>query len=181
MLRNTSTAWGGPARLLHASSAALVVFLLGYGAWMTHFAPRSGRLSLYALHAEIGYYLLLLVAVRLVWRTVNPTPQLPATFPERIRFWARAGHVLLYAALVAASLTGWILAGTFSKPLDATLFGIWPVPMLATAGDRALHEAMEGAHVVTSYALLALAAGHGAVAVAHARTRDAAFLRRMGW
>jgi cytochrome b561 len=181
MLRNTSTAWGGPAKLLHAASAALVVFLLGYGAWMTHLAARSGRLSLYSLHGEVGYYLLLIVLLRLVWRALNPTPALPPAFPERIRVAAKAGHALLYAGLITASVTGWILAGTFSKPLTATLFGIWPAPMLASPGDRTLHEAMEGAHIATSYALLVLAAGHVVMAVLHMRTRDAAFLRRMGW
>jgi len=48
MLGNTSTAWGGPARLSHAVSAVLAVFLPGYGAWMTHFAPRGARVSLCA-------------------------------------------------------------------------------------------------------------------------------------
>lgn len=181
MLRNSTTAWGGPAKLLHAAGAALVAVLLAHGAWMVHFAPRSGRLSLYALHGEIGYYLLLIVLVRVVWRAVNPTPALPETLPPRIRALARAGHALLYVTLVVASLTGWILAGTFSQPLSATLFGSLPVPMLAAPGDRALHDATEGAHLVSSYALLALAAGHVAMAMIHARTRDASFVRRMGW
>ena len=38
---------------------------------MTHLAARAGRLQHYQLHASIGYYLLLLVALRLAWRLGN--------------------------------------------------------------------------------------------------------------
>ena len=70
-LRNTGTAWGPVAKLFHWLGALLIFFLIAHGWWMTHLAARAGRLEQYGLHATVGYYLLLLIALRLAWRFGN--------------------------------------------------------------------------------------------------------------
>ena len=77
LVRNSTTAWGWPAIVLHWVGAALIFLLLGHGWWMTHFAPRPDRLAHYAGHAALGYDFLALLILRLLWRWMNPVPALP--------------------------------------------------------------------------------------------------------
>src|SRR2546425_5095670 len=78
MVGNTTTIWGWPAKLLHWVGAILILLLLGHGWWMTHLAPRPERLAHYAGHSALGYDLLALLILRLLWRWFNPVPALPA-------------------------------------------------------------------------------------------------------
>src|SRR6266852_5614699 len=158
--RNTATAWGVVAKLFHWLSAVLILFLLGYGWWMTHLAERAARLSHYQLHSLIGWYVLLLIALRLLWRVGNPVPPLPADLPRWNRVSAHAVHWLLYALMFVVSISGWMVADTFRQPFEATLFGVIPVPHLVYASDRSYRGAIEATHLISSYVLLALVAVH---------------------
>ncbi len=77
MVRNTAALWGWPARLLHWIAAAAILLLLGHGWWMTHLAARADRIAHYNGHAALGYDLLALLVLRLLWRWANPVPTLP--------------------------------------------------------------------------------------------------------
>ena len=180
-LRNTPTAWGSVARLFHWLSALLVLFLTGYGGWMTHLAARAGRLQLYQLHSVIGWYLLLLIALRLVWRAANPRPALPADLPRWESVTAHATHWLLYVLMLVVSVAGWMVADTFRQPIEATLFGVIAVPHLLDASHRPYRDLVEGTHAVSSYVLLALVMIHIASALRHHYVRKNDVLRRMGW
>lgn len=180
-LRNTKTSWGEIAKAFHWAIAVLALFLVAHGWWMTHLVQRAGRLTQYQLHSAIGYDLLLLLALRLAWRAIEPAPPLPANLERWERIAARSGHVLLYLLMLGVSVSGWVLVGSFSRPIDAALLGFIPVPALASGPNRSLHEAMEGAHKILSYALLALVAVHVAAALRHHFIRKNDVLRRMWW
>ncbi len=174
-LRNTATGWGTMAKLFHWLSAALVLFLVGYGFWMTHLLERAGRLAHYQWHSVIGWYLLALLALRFAWRAFNPAPPLPAELPRWELATAHAVHWTLYALMFAVSISGWMVADTFRQPIEATLFGVIP------ASFRSYREAIETTPLVSSYVLLALAAVHIAAALRHHWIRKNDVLRRMGW
>lgn len=180
-LGNTPTSWGAIAKGFHWVIAALVLFLVAHGWWMTHMVQRAGRLTQYQIHSAIGYDLLLLLALRVAWRAIDPAPPLPRGLERWERIAAHSGHVLLYLLAIGASLTGWVLVGTFSRPIDATLFGFIPVPALASGPNRGLHQAMENAHEILSYSLLALAVLHVLAALRHHFVRKNDVLRRMWW
>lgn len=163
--RNDANTWGLVARLFHWLSALAILFLVGYGFWMTHLAERAGRLAHYQLHSLVGWYALLLLALRLAWRAGSPVPTLPEELPCWERTTARAGHWLLYALMFAVSISGWMVADTFRTPIEGTLFGVFPVPHLVSS--REYREAIEGTHMVLSYALLALVIVHAASALRH--------------
>ena len=164
-LRNSAAAWGLAARLFHWLSALAILFLVGYGWWMTHLVERAGRLSHYQLHSLIGWYVLLLIALRLVWRAGNPAPALPEELPRWERATAHAAHWILYALMFAVSISGWMVADTFRQPIEGNLFGAVPVPHLVSS--RVYREAFEGTHLVLSYVLLALVIVHAAAALRH--------------
>jgi cytochrome b561 len=180
-LRNTGSAWGLAAKLFHWLSAVLILFLVGYGWWMTHLAERAGRLTHYHLHSMIGWYVLFLIALRLLWRAFNPPPPLPAHIPRWERGTAYAAHWTLYALMFFVSISGWMVADTFRQPIEAKLFGLISVPHLVDASYRSYRGAIEATHLVSSYALLALVAVHIAAALRHHWFRKDDVLRRMGW
>jgi len=180
-LKNTTTTWGSIAKLLHWAGAVLVIYLIGDGWWMTHMVARSGRFAAYGQHALVGYYVLLLMALRIVWRLLNPTPALPADSLPWERIAARASHATLYILTFGLSLTGWLMAGVGRRPPEATLFGFFQVPLAYRTPDRALHDILEDTHRVLAYALLALIIVHVGGALRHHFHKKNDVLRRMGW
>jgi cytochrome b561 len=168
MLRNTSKRWGVAAQIFHWVSAALVLYLLAQGWWMTHLADRGTRLSEYATHASVGYFLLALIVIRMVWRWTNDVPLHPP-----------AAHMALYILLVAESYLGWALAGTLRQPLDRTLGGLVRVPSITRPGNRDLHEILESAHEVVAWILAVFVVLHIGAAVYHWKVRRDGVLQRM--
>jgi len=163
--RNDADTWGLVARLFHWLSALAILFLVGYGWWMTHLVERAGRLAHYQWHSLVGWYVLLLLALRLVWRAGSPVPALPAELPHWERATARAAHWTLYILMFVVSISGWMVADTFRQPIEGTLFGAVPVPHLLTS--REYRGVVEETHMVLSYALLALVIVHAASALRH--------------
>jgi cytochrome b561 len=179
MLHNTPQRWGLVAQGLHWVAAALVVYLLGQGFWMTGFAPRDERLAHYASHASVGYFLLALVFVRMLWRWMSRVPPHPAGAPPWERVAAMASHIALYLLLLAESYVGWALAGTYLQPLDRTLFGLVRFPPIVRPGNRELHATLEGGHTVLAWILLVLIAIHVAAAFYHWKIRRDDVMQRM--
>src|SRR5262245_46554648 len=90
MVANSKTAWGWPAKALHWIAAAAILVLLVHGWWMTHVTARPERLANYAWHSALGYDLLLLLLLRLLWRSLNAVPELPRELKTWERLAARA-------------------------------------------------------------------------------------------
>jgi cytochrome b561 len=178
MLRNTTVVWAWPAKLLHWIAAIAILILLVHGGWMTHMAPRPDRLTNYNWHAALGYDLLLLVILRMLWRWANPVPALPSDLQPWERVAARASHVGLYLLMLGASVTGWALAATFRTPMTKDLFGL-PVPQIVASQDRSMHALFEQSHTILSYLLVALVVVHLVASFRHHFIKHNDVLRRM--
>lgn len=168
-IRNTEAIWGLPARALHWISAALIVFLLGFGIYMTGFIERSApvRLPLYGFHAWTGIALLTLLVARLPWRFANLTPASAENSTPLQRRIAAIAHGLLYLLIAVQCLLGWALSGTFPASALQQMSGLDVLPMVFVSTDRALHEGLETAHFAVAMALPALIALHMAAALFH--------------
>jgi cytochrome b561 len=180
MIRNSTTDWGWPARVLHWIGAVMILLLILHGWRMTHLTPRPERLANYAGHSALGYDLLALLVLRLLWRWFNPVPQLPADLKPWERMAARLGHVGLYVLLFVASLTGWMVATTFRAPMTKDVFGI-DVPPIVTAVDRSTRQWIEDSHMVLAYVLAAVVLIHVIGALRHHFLKRNDILRRMTW
>lgn len=178
MVRNSATAWGWPSILLHWLGAALILLLLGHGWWMTHMAPRPDRVAHYAGHAAMGYDLLALLVLRLLWRWVNPVPDLPSELKPWERWSAHLGHLGLYVLMFGSTLVGWALAGTGRRHYEQDMFGL-PIPLIYQSGDSAMHQLLEDWHRVLSYALAVLVGVHIVGALRHHFIKHNDVLRRM--
>jgi len=176
-LRNTPHGYGAVARALHWWMALMVIGLIGLAVYMTGLPDGDPKWRLYDLHKSVGALLFVLALVRLTWRRASPPPPLPASMPPLERFAAHAGHLLLYAAMLALPLTGYLDASLGGYHLS--VFGLFEVPMLF-AKDVALFERVVMAHRWIGYALALLILMHAAAALKHHFiARDGVLLRML--
>jgi cytochrome b561 len=165
MIRNTRTSWGSISRLLHWGLGFVVVGMIAYGWWMNHVPARPDRFFYRSIHADIGYVVLLLMVVRLIWRWINPAPALPADTPRWQQFAARVSHGALYGVTMLVAILGWAHSGAH-KPDYADWFGLFRMPQI-TSTDKLAADAYEGRHIFFAYVLLALIAIHVVAAIWH--------------
>ena len=179
-VRNTDVVWGWPAKALHWIGAITILLLLGHGWWMTHMAPRPDRLAHYAGHSALGFDLLVLMVIRLLWRWLNPVPLYPSDVKAWERWTAHAAHIGLYVLIFVVSLTGWVTANTFRTPITRDVFNI-PFPIIASGVERSTRLLFEESHMVLAYVLGALVLAHVLAAFRHHLFKHNDVLRRMTW
>src|SRR4051812_18150593 len=140
MLLNTGQNWGSVSRLLHWTLGFLILGMIAFGWWMNHVPARPDRFFYRSLHADIGYVILLLMAIRLIWRWINPVPAL-ADVPRWQRISVRASHAALYGGTLLVATLGWAHSGAH-KPDYANWFGLFRVPQF-TSADKVAAAAYE--------------------------------------
>ena len=160
---------------LHWLVAALVIAQIAWGWWMQGIAkqPVGPRVDAFNLHKSMGMLILALMLARLAWRIGHPPPSLPP-MPRWQRSAAHASHALLYAALIAQPLIGYL--GSVWSGYPVRIFGV----VLPVWGARhpALKDALSQAHLVVGCVLMAAIALHVAAALRHLSLRDG-IVRRM--
>jgi cytochrome b561 len=179
MIRNTSSAWGSLARCLHWLLGAAIIGMIAFGWWMNHIPARPDRFFYRSIHADIGYLVLLLMVLRLMWRGLNPTPALPGDTPRWQRMAASLSHWSLYAVTILVSVLGWAHSGA-RTPNYSDWFGLFHIPQI-TSPDREAARAWEDRHILFAYVLLALIVIHlGAALWHHFVRRDHVTARMIG-
>lgn len=165
MLRNTTSSWGSLSRWFHWGLALVIIGMIGFGWWMNHFPARADKFFYRSIHADIGYMVLLLMVLRLIWRAMNPTPALPSDTPWWQRIVASVSHWALYAVTILVAMLGWAHSGA-RTPDYSSFFGLFAVPQI-TSPDKAAAAAWEERHIFFAYVLLALIVLHVAAALWH--------------
>jgi cytochrome b561/polyisoprenoid-binding protein YceI len=131
--------------------------------------------TLFQLHKSVGITILLLTLARLAWRlTHRPPAAVEGGFQG---FLAKAVHTLLYAFMIAAPLTGWVVVSTSRIEVPTLLFGVVPWPHLPVS--RALHGIAEEGHELLAWVGIALVLLHVAGALRHQWLLKDGLLRRM--
>jgi cytochrome b561 len=177
MLRNTTAGWGSPSRAFHWILGLFIIGMLAYGWWMNHLAARPDRFFHRSIHADIGYAVVLLMVVRLIWRGMNPVPAYPADAPRWQRFASRVNHWALYVITIVVALLGWAHSGAH-KPDYAGWFGLFRVPQF-TSTDKASADFYEHWHIYSAYLLIALVVIHILAALYHRFVRFDNVVSRM--
>jgi cytochrome b561 len=163
-LRNTENGYGAVARALHWWMAIIMIGLICLGLYMTDQPDGDPKWRLFDLHKSLGTLIFMLALVRLAWRHVSPPPPLPASMKASDKLAAHAGHLLLYAAMFALPITGYLDASLGGYHLS--FFGLFDVPLLF-AKNEALFDVVETAHGWIGYALAALIVAHMGAALKH--------------
>ena len=119
-LKNTKTSYGYGAKFFHWLIALLVIGLLAAGLYMDAMDASPLKFKIYNWHKSLGFMVLWLVALRLIWKFFNSQPDLIS--PHRWeRLTARGVHFLLYICLFLQPLSGWLMSSADSQ----RIFGRW--------------------------------------------------------
>ena len=184
--RNDYVRYGTVAMTFHWIIAFLVILNIVLGIWFVNFLERTdaARPIVVNWHESIGATVLILSIARLIWRLMNPIPNLPADFSPGKRRFARGTHYTLYALMILVPLVGWSLASVPARPL--VLFGSVPWPKiflfanLAPDAAKATAGVLAPTHIILAFLLLALAIGHLSAALFfHYMIRKDQILQRM--
>ena len=115
MWRNTDQAYGIIAIALHWLVAAAVLGLFGLGLWMVNLTYYdTWYRTAPSIHKSVGVLLFLVMALRLLWRLMNPKP---APEPGRIFSAALAMPAGPSTALAISSRSSNVNFGSLSKDL----------------------------------------------------------------
>ena len=159
----------------HWLLALMILGSLAVGLYMTGLPFSPTRLKLYNWHKWAGITILILSAMRLLWRlTHRPPADVP--MPAWQRRMAHGAHLALYALFFAVPLAGWAYSSAAGFPV--VLFGVLPLPDWV-ATDRALAESLKLLHHWLAYALGAVIALHVAGALKHQFIDRDGLLNRM--
>ncbi|MDO9607355.1 MAG: cytochrome b/b6 domain-containing protein [Brevundimonas sp.] len=169
---------------LHWGIAVCILSMIPMGLWMTAAIeqPESQALAyrVFQIHKSIGFLILALTVVRIVWRLTHRPPALPGGMKRWEAFAANTTHVAFYALMLALPLTGWLyVSAGWAVAQDRALevatswFGLFPIPHLPGVGElaasvkRTLAFQAVGAHAAMAWGAVVLIALHVGAALKH--------------
>ncbi len=155
--------YGTTAKVFHWFIVALLAVQYPIG-WLmpdVHRGMKPGAAM--SFHVSVGITILILTTLRFVWRLTHPvSPE--RSLPPWQRQSATAVHWLLYALVLATTLSGWLFASF--RGWTISFFYLARLPMLA-ADNAAAGRAIDGLHQVMEWTLLVVIGIHVAAALAH--------------
>jgi len=161
--RNTTRSWGSLSKAFHW----LIVLLIINQWWIAERADDlKGLAKLEALgtHKSFGMTILMLAVLRLLWRLMNPTPELTSETKPWERALARISHVLLYVLIFAMPLTGWMMSSAKNYPVS--WFKMFQFPDLVAPAEQTFHQMLDLHHLLFKV-LVGVALLHVAGALKH--------------
>lgn len=180
------TRYDAVAMSLHWVIALLIVLDFSLAMSFSRFDPGDALYlpSAYDLHMAVGMCVLILSVARVLWRLTHRRPPLPDMAPP-LRWLARASHFLLYAFMLVAPVSGWLVLSLRHKA--TSVFGLfrwaWPsIPAIAHMArpERVFwHDQLLPLHIRISYVGMCLVALHVTAALYHHFGRRDEVLVRM--
>jgi cytochrome b561 len=166
--------YGAVPLVLHWLVAVLALCQVALGWWMIQLPDKTGvQRDWFNLHKSFGLTIGALMIARLAWRLGHAPPPYPAWMPRWQALAARLNHRLLYAALIAQPIAGYLGSSFTAYPVK--YFGHtlpawgWDAPPL-----KALFSQI---HFALACLITGLVALHIAAALSHLVRRDGVFER----
>ncbi len=184
MISQNGNEWGLATKLIHWSTAVLIVGNILIGVYLGRVllfsdSAHHGRwLFMMNQHKTIGLIVLLCVPLRAAWTFSRPRPRLPAGMNQAHRIAAKISAASLYLAMICVPLMGLFLS-SFAHA-EFKLFGIFDLTS-PVARNLPVMAAFRTLHQVSAYTLLALVATHACAAATHHFILRDDVLRRMAF
>jgi cytochrome b561 len=173
---SNANTWGSVAKFLHWTIAILVIGMLVGGEVMSDMKMSPDKFKIYALHKSTGITILTLMLLRFAWRGFDPRPKDVPGMSPTVAFLAHSVHKLLYLALIAMPISGWVYNSASNFPLQ--WFGLFQLPAIV-APDPSLMEFAHDVHETLAWLIILLLAAHIAGALKHHFIDRDDTLRRM--
>ncbi len=161
--------YGAVAIGLHWLLALMIFGSLGVGLTMTDLPFSPLRLKLYNWHKWAGITILLLSALRLLWRLAHRPPALPSNVIAAMPAWQRHAHSvthsLLYLLFFAVPLTGW--AYSSAAGFQVVWFGVLPLPDWVSVNKELADAVLKPLHAACALSLGGLVLLHIAATLKH--------------
>lgn len=164
------------ARALHWLIALLVLSAIPAGLAMVRIGSGPLQDWLFDFHRSLGFVVLVLIVVRIVWRLGHRPPPLPAGTPALQAVAAHVVHGALYLLLLIAPIVGWLATNAYGAPI--AVFRLFELPVLI-GKDEAVSKLLFGLHEVLGIAIAALVVVHIAAALFHQLVVRNGLIRRM--
>jgi cytochrome b561 len=158
-------------QIFHWVMAALVLFQLWWGWHMSRIPAGGDKLEAFRTHAEIGLLMLVLAAMRALWRLVIPGPVNDADRLGWQTIAAYVTHILFYLCFFGLPLSGWAMwSAVEGEPLK--IAGLIPFPYmpfdaLTPAMQWWILDWAEGIHALLVILLVAMIPIHVGAALKH--------------
>jgi cytochrome b561 len=173
---NPEARYDATLRILHWAMAAIIFAAIALGV-AAAFLPRgvSPRVEILTVHKSLGMTALILIVLRVAWRLYVGAPPYAAALGAFSRLGAHAGHVALYALMIALPVTGYVNSVAGGHP--APWFGLFEFPALVGKNEALAHRA-SFAHYWLAWTIGAVLALHLAAVAWHVWVkRDDVFAR----
>jgi len=152
------------SKALHWLMALLILGLLCIGFFMTGMEDSPAKGSVFMLHKSFGILVLMLVGLRILWKTASKQPEHIPTHAAWERGLSTLVHILLYVGMIGMPLSGWVMSSAADYPVP--FFGLFNLPSFVPKSE-ALYEAASTGHEVTGFALVAAIGLHYLGAAKH--------------
>lgn len=184
MSEPTGKKYNSVSMAFHWIIAVLVLFMLWFGHYV-HDLPRGSieRLEGFQMHYSIGFTILGLTVLRIIWRMMHPAPPMVPGMKMVEKILAKITHYLFYMLLIVIPLAGWATATTSSLGLPIMFFDLFQVPWFpgikGGESQKLLHEISEEIHVTMGWGMLGLFVLHFLATLRHAFILKDGTLKRM--
>lgn len=128
MLRNTQYSYGSVSKIFHWIIAVLIMSMLAAGFTMFNLKASPLKWQLYSIHKATGVVILMLVALRLIWRLSNIRVESSSDLSIVVRHLANISHNLLYVMIFLMPVSGILMSLTGGRNID--IFGLYTIKSL---------------------------------------------------
>jgi len=178
-VRNTRHGFGLVTKLLHWTTALVMIGLIALGWYMvelSYYDPWYHKSLLW--HKALGMLVFVCGVATLVWHRISPLPAPLASLKPWERIAATAMHHTLLLMVVLLPLTGYLIATSAGKALE--IFDWFNVPAVIAVDDD-LRDTAIALHYYLAYASAGLALLHAIAAFKHQLVDRDGTLARMLW
>ncbi|MEN0087861.1 MAG: cytochrome b/b6 domain-containing protein [Pseudomonadota bacterium] len=179
------------AIVLHWTIALAILFQLGSGQWMIHWAPENSQLTFdtYQVHKTVGLIILALSLARLYWRLSHKPPAPQPNWGAWEHRAAHVAHIAFYVLMIGAPLSGWLMVSVSPTAIPTFFAMVETLPFAHLPGfadwsseaRKVAEEWLIFIHEIFAKSIFAILALHIAGALKHHVVDGDGTLRRMSF
>jgi len=163
-MKNTVNSYGIVAKSFHWLLFLMLSFSIVAGNFLASMPKGAEKLQAAGMHKSFGAVILMLIMLRLVWRLINVTPQLPNETTSAGDFIAKAMHWGLYVLMFAQPLSGIMMSQAAGYPIS--FFGLFEFPVFLSKNPE-LAKTFLSMHGTVWILLVIGVIGHAGAALHH--------------